>query len=453
MSADPTSPPAAPQLPDLRHGAQTDPGKQRLANEDAFAADPRLGLFVVCDGIGGQPSGEAASNLVAHSVAHLLKRGVRRYNRLNDVILKRLLADAVIRINQELYEHSRAIPTLEGMGCTIVGALLDARSAFLFSAGDSRAYLLRDDTLRQLTVDHVRTAQRFVESEAGDLEDAGEKRLLMKFLGTRRPLQPDVGQLALVPGDRLLLCSDGVTDPLEDDAVTDLLRRHDDPEAACAALIDAANAAGGPDNITALVVDYFGPRGITDADRVSPPRTPPELPHNIAQQTHAALDLLEDDLCWLLEGSRESAHPNRLTALAAAKRRLGAEAYRDFLAKHPNQAPLHIFHQACVAPDSPWRQRYAAHPEQLQPPLKRLTGGGIRLSPLLTGDETAAIYGKLWHDWQRVEQRYFRVCQREAKHGREATLDILITHMLNSVRTLGGLFEFLPRYMRDLPAS
>ncbi|MEM1026447.1 MAG: protein phosphatase 2C domain-containing protein [Planctomycetota bacterium] len=439
-------------LPDLQYGARTDPGRRRLANEDAFAADPRLGLFVVCDGIGGQPSGEAASNLVAHSVSHLLKRGVRRYNRLSDKIIKHLLADAVICINDQLHTHAKAVPTLEGMGCTIVGALLDARSAFLFCAGDSRAYLLRSGELTQLTVDHVRTRQRFVESSDGDLEDAGEKRLLMKYLGTRRALQPDVGQLALEPGDRILLCSDGVTDPLDDDTVYDLLINHRDPDAACDKLIDTANAAGGPDNITAVVIDYVGPRPVTDADRVPPKRTPPELPHQVAQQTRAALDLLEEDLTWLLEGSRESAHENRLTALAAAKRRLGADAYRAFLAKHPNQAPLHIFHQACVAPDSPWRLRYREHLEQLKPPLARLTAGGIRLSPLLTGDETAAIYRKLWNDWQHVEQRYFRVCEREAKHGQELTLDILITHMLNSVRTLGGLLEFLPRYMRDLPS-
>ncbi|MEM9751963.1 MAG: protein phosphatase 2C domain-containing protein [Planctomycetota bacterium] len=438
-------------LPDLQYGAQTDPGRKRLANEDAFAADPRLGLFVVCDGIGGQPSGEAASNLVAHSVAHLLKRGVRRYNRLSDPVLKRLLADTVICINEQLHTHAQAVPALEGMGCTIVGALLDSRNAFLFDAGDSRAYLLRNGHLRQLTNDHVRTRQRFVESADGDLEDAGEKRLLMKYLGTRRQLLPDVGQLALEAGDRILLCSDGVTDPVPDATVFALLESREDPNAACAALIEAANDAGGPDNITAIVIDYFGPRPVTDADRVPPKRTPPELPQQVAQQTRAALDLLEEDLTWLLEGSRESAHPNRLTALAAAKRRLGSDAYRAFLSKHPNQAPLHIFHQACAAPDSPWRRRYTKHLDQLRPPLDRLTAGGIRLCPLLTGDETAAIYRKLWHDWQQVEQRYFRVCSREAKHGREATLDILITHMLNSVRTLGGLLEFLPRYMRDLP--
>ncbi len=437
------------QLPDLRYGVLSDPGRRRLANEDAFAVDPRTGLFVVCDGIGGQPSGEAASHIVANAFGHLLKRGVRRYNRLDDLTLKRLMADAVIDLNRELHEHASAVPALEGMGCTIIAALLDARSAFLVSAGDSRMYLRRGDELRPLTVDHVRTRQKFTETDTGDLEDAGEKRLLMKYIGTRRMIQPDAGVLPLEVGDRILLCTDGVTDPIDEATLRSIVFGQDDPQQCCQELIDAANRAGGPDNITAAVVDFFGPREVTDADRIPPPRTPPELPHNVAQQTLAALELLEEDLRWLLEGSRESASDNRLTALAAAKRRLGPEAYRRFLTKHPNQAPVHIFHQACAAPDSPWRTQYQHHLDQLAAPLERLFGGGIRLSSLLTGDDTAGIYRTLWDDWRNVEQRYFKTCERQAKRVDELTLDVLITHMLNSVRTLAGLLEFLPRFMRD----
>ena len=438
----------AAQLPDLQYAALSDPGRRRLANEDAYAVDPRTGLFVVCDGIGGQPSGEAASNIVAHSVGHVLKRNVRRYNRLDEKTLKFLLADVVIEINQQLQEHASAIPALEGMGCTLVAVLLDARSAFVVSAGDSRAYLLRGDEFRALTQDHVRTRQKFIENETGDLEDAGEKRLLLKFLGTRHHLKPSVGVLTLEPGDRLLLCTDGVTDPLEEDQVCGLIQQHADPQTCMQHMIDAANAAGGPDNITALVIDFAGPRDVTDDDRTPPPRTPPQPPANISQQAKAALELLEEDLHWLLEGARESAVPKRLSALAAAKRRLGPEHYRTFLARHPNQAPVHIFHQCCASLDSPWRTQYQQHLHQLDTPMQRLTDGSLRLSPLLTGDETAAIFRKLWDDWQRVEKRYFHTCNRQAKRVEEITLDVLITHMLNSVRTIAGMLEFLPRYMR-----
>ncbi|MEL7088628.1 MAG: hypothetical protein AAGL98_09355, partial [Planctomycetota bacterium] len=148
------------------------------------------------------------------------------------------------------------------------------------------------------------------------------------------------------------------------------------------------------------------------------------------------------------QGAAESAHPRKLTALAAAKRRLGAEAYRDFLGRRPDQSPSHVFHQCCTHPDSDWRRKYQQHLADLGKPLSRVTAGGIRLSPVLSGDQTALIYRDLWNGWRRVEQRYFATCQRPAISATEQTLDILIDHMLNSVQTLNGLLYFLPRFMR-----
>jgi protein phosphatase len=437
------------QLPKLRHAALSHPGKKRLANEDAYAIDARTGLFVVCDGIGGRPSGEAASQIVAYSLAHALRRRVRAVDRLDSEIIKKFLASSIVEMNEQLHEHATAIPTLEGMGCTLVAALFDARMAFLVYAGDSRAYLLRGGKLIQLTKDHVSTDTKLKECETtGEMVDVGERRLLVRYVGMSRPVKPTVGTLKLEPFDRLLLCSDGLTDPVDDETIRTLLKVHDDPNLCAKELIDTANAAGGPDNITCAVIDYEGARPMTDKDREKPPRSPQELPHGVAERTLSALKLLEQDLTWLQEGARESAHPVRLTALAAAKRRLGKDTYRDFLNRSPSHAPSHVFHQACTHPDAPWRAAYSEHLAQLENPLTKLTGGGIRLSPLLSSDETARIYRDLWRGWRRVEQRYFVTCQRDAIHESEATLDILINHMLASVQTLAGLLKFLPRYMR-----
>ncbi|MEM6458597.1 MAG: protein phosphatase 2C domain-containing protein [Planctomycetota bacterium] len=439
-------------LPQLRHATLTDVGRKRLANEDAAAADPRLGLFVVCDGIGGRPSGEAASQIVAHALAHAMRRRLRGLPRLDEATLLALLSDAAVAMNRHMYRHSQAVPALVGMGCTLVAALVDARRVFYLHAGDSRLYLLRDDQLRQLTQDHTHTQQKLAaEPDTGDLIDAGERRLLTQYIGKPEALEPTVASLPLRPGDRLLLCSDGVTDPVGDDAIHAILSDHAEPADATAALIAAANDAGGPDNITAAVVDYAGVRPVTDADRVSPPKSPPELPHGIAEKTRHALALLEQDLTWLRRGALESGQPNRLTALAAAKRHLGKEAYRQFLTRHPERSASHVFHQCCTHPDSEWRQQYTQHLGLLEAPFKRLTGGGIRLSPVLRGDQTARIYRDLWAGWRRVEQRYFVTCQRDAVHETEQTLNILIDHMLQSVQTLTGLLYFLPRFMRDVP--
>lgn len=437
-------------LPQLHHAVLTDVGRRRLANEDAVAADSRMGLFVVCDGVGGRPSGEAASQIISHTLAHALRRRIRGQNRLDEATIKQLLIDSAVAMNEQMYRHSQAVPALLGMGCTMVAALFDARMVFYLHAGDSRVYLLRDGRLMPLTRDHTHTRQKFkTQVDTGDLIDAGERRLLMQYIGSPDTLEPTVDSMPLRAGDRLLLCTDGLTDPIDDEKLHKLLSIHADPAAAAAALIDAANDAGGPDNITAAVIDYDGPRSVTDADRVPVKKTLNELPHGVAEKTRDALAHLEADLSWLKQGAHESSHPRKLTALAAAKRRLGPAAYRDFLTRHPNQSPSHVFHQCCTHPDSDWRKQYQQHLSDLEKPLRRLAGGGIRLSPVLRSDETARIYRDLWNGWRHVEQRYFVTCQRAAIHDSEITLNILIDHMLNSVQTLTGLLYFLPRFMRE----
>ena len=441
--------PMASHLPKLRFAAQTDVGQRRLANEDAYAIDPRMNLFVVCDGVGGRPSGEAASQIIANTLAHTLRRRLRGIRKLDESILKTLLIDAVVSMNQQLYAHSQPVPALTGMGCTLVAALFDARSAFYVHAGDSRLYLLRAGKLRPLTADHTHTRQTFqAETETGDLIDVGERRLLTQYLGTSRELEPTAASLPLQVGDRLLLCSDGLTDPVNDEVIRHLLRRHEHPAEASQALINAANQRGGPDNITVAVIDYAGLRRVTDDDRL-PPRPKPQSPQGIAERTRQALAALEQDLIWLKQGALESAHPTRLTALAAAKRRLGGEAFRQFLSRDPNQSPSHVFHQCCAHPDSPWRQQYQGHLSTLEESLNRIMAGDIRLSPLLWPEQTSAIYRELWRSWRNVEQRYFANCQHGSHHESDQTLNILIDHMLHSVQTITGLLYFLPRFMRQ----
>ncbi|MEL7087624.1 MAG: protein phosphatase 2C domain-containing protein, partial [Planctomycetota bacterium] len=297
-------------LPHLDYAVLTDVGRKRLANEDAVAADARTGLFVVCDGVGGRPSGEAASQIVSHATPHALRRGLRGLRglrgrkQLDEDTLKRLLVDASVAMNQQMYQHSQAVPALVGMGCTMVAALLDARTVFYLHAGDSRLYLLRESKLTPLTADHTHTRQKFnTEPDTGDLLDMGERRLLMQYIGSPRTLEPTVASLPLRKGDRLLLCSDGLTDPLRDATLHELLTQHAEPEAAARALVDAANDAGGPDNITVAVIDYRGARPVTAADRVPPSPTPQELPHGIARRMCDALAQLEENLTWLKQGA------------------------------------------------------------------------------------------------------------------------------------------------------
>ncbi len=435
-------------IANLDFAAQTDVGRRRLANEDAVAMDPHTGIFVVCDGVGGRPSGEAASQIIARALPRVFRRRLRRADTVNPDTIEAVLSDTAIVINASMYTHSQAIPTLEGMGCTLAAALVNGRCLYHLHAGDSRLYLLRNGEMFPLTTDHTyaKSATK-PRPDTGDPVDLGERRLLMQYLGKPEALVPEVGQVPLEDGDRVLICSDGLTDPLPDPIINDLLRDHAAPQAACAALVNAANAAGGPDNITVAVINFAGLRPARPADLERPAAPPREVPRGAAEQTHQALGQLEQHLTWLLHGARAAAHPKRMTAMAAAKRHLGPTDYRTFLARGAEHSPLHAFHRCCTHPDSVWRSRYLELMKTLRPPLTRLTSGRVVLSPVLAAHETASVVRDLWTGWRQVEQRYFATCQRDAIHESEQTLDILVSHMLASVQTLTGLLLFLPRFM------
>ena len=443
-------------LPKLEHASLSDPGKRRLANEDASHCNPNMGLFVVCDGIGGQPSGEAASQIIAHSLGHRIRRRLRGLDTIDEDTLCRIMTASLVEISRHLREHSQRIDALRNMGATIVAALFDSNSVYVLHAGDSRAYLLRQGELRQLTQDHTRQFRQVAEPDPDvlimeeDQEPGKERRLLMQFIGMSRALAPDCQRLSIKAGDRLLLCSDGLTDPVDDEAVKSILLTHPRGSDACQALVKAANAEGGPDNITVAVIDYHGARELgTEQLRAlgrSKRRTPKK---GVAAQFHAGLSQVEQLMIWLREGAGECGATPAISAFAAVKRRLGSEVYAKFMDMHPSQNAAHVFHRAATDPDSLWRKQYDALMAELDPVVADMIEGSVRLSPVLAADETALIIETLWSDWRWVERRYFATCQRDAISESEQTLNILIDHMYKSVGTLIGLMEFFPRFLRD----
>ncbi|MAE62910.1 MAG: hypothetical protein CMJ18_01450 [Phycisphaeraceae bacterium] len=434
-------------LPVLDFAQLSDVGRTRLANEDTCYCQQQMGLFVVCDGLGGRPSGEAASQITAHALGHLIRWQLRSLPEFNHAVLTRLLIDSATRLNAHLHHHSRSLDALTGMGATLVAGLVDTWGAMVMHVGDSRAYLLRGDRLRRLTKDHVRREIRSLPT-TDDAHEAEEReiRLLTQFVGMSRPITPVVKPMTLEADDRLLLCTDGLTDPVDDATIARILGAHEEPAHACKALVDAANDAGGPDNISVIVVDYGGTR---DIDPPPPPAAPPPARKRLgaAEGFYARLRHLEKDLAWLYDAAVEVAEsPSHIAALAAVKQRLGHEAYTDFLQRHPSRNAAHVLHQMCTLPEGPWRTRYDRHLRDLEPDLSAITDGSTRLCPLLTPLETATILRSLWRDWRRVERRYFATCQRDALGVSERSLNVLIEHMLDSARTMLGLMAFFQRF-------
>ena len=226
---------------------------RRQTNEDRYAIEPELGLYLVADGMGGHKAGQVASHLAAEGA-------IRAIGALQgaSVSLAERLRHSVACANREIFTAAQAKPELSGMGTTFVGMLLGGNRLALAHVGDSRAYLLRQGRLRGLTDDHsiVGELLRRHEISEADAAQHPHRHVLTSALGLRPQTEPDLAEMTPQEGDVFVLCSDGLTTHIDDDEIAEHLSSEEDLEAAAAGLVDAANRAGGQDNITVLLVRY-----------------------------------------------------------------------------------------------------------------------------------------------------------------------------------------------------
>jgi protein phosphatase len=233
-------------------------GRVRKGNEDSLLVDPDRGIFLVADGMGGHAAGEIASMLAADAVGTLLREGIDQGLQA-DALLERMV-EAFRLADGAIERHVLQNPTTRGMGTTVTAVVLCADGTYrLGHIGDSRAYLMRDGELAQVTRDHT-WVQR--EVDEGRLTEAGARRhrlshILTRALGADSQDEPDVLSGTLLPGDRLLLCTDGLTGMLTDRMIAKVLRLDIRLEDRLAELIRQANERGGRDNVTAVLVEIL----------------------------------------------------------------------------------------------------------------------------------------------------------------------------------------------------
>jgi len=243
-------------------GFRTDTGKQRDGNEDALLLLPKLGIYVVADGVGGQNSGEVASRKAVAGIESFIKanplsgaetlEGKYRENWLKSYFFR-----CMEKINNEIRKDAMADPIMERMATTIVLCYLDMESLYLVNIGDSRAYMLRDGEMTQLTVDHT-YVNKLVKAGTLSKSEARihpQKNIITKALGSTRHTDPDFYRFDLHEGDRVLLCTDGLHGELTDDEIAAILKKNKDLNSICGLLVDAANKKGGHDNITVICID------------------------------------------------------------------------------------------------------------------------------------------------------------------------------------------------------
>jgi protein phosphatase len=249
-------------------GVATDIGKVREGNEDSYLIEHPL--YAVADGMGGHRGGDVASQLALETIEEGFREG------------RGAIADQIRDANRAVFERSAADEAVRGMGTTLTAALVTPEGLHLAHVGDSRAYLLRGGALRQLTEDHtlINRMIRTGEITPDEAEVHPHRNVLLRSLGTEADVEVDEQDVGLLDGDRVILCSDGLTNMITEDQLLAIGGAAPTPQDAADRLVRAANRAGGIDNITVVVLDVRTEEG--DPPPVAPPARAPRSWRRIA---------------------------------------------------------------------------------------------------------------------------------------------------------------------------
>jgi PPM family protein phosphatase len=247
----------------LRVGAGTDTGRVRALNEDAYMLRTDEGLFVVCDGMGGAPAGEVASQMAVDAILEELREPAAEAVASDErtyLPQTNRLAAVVRRSNEVIYDQAQKDPRQAGMGTTVVGAWIRQQVVSVAHVGDSRAYLWHDQRLESLTRDHSLGEAHIA---AGMIEEVRrlpveQQNALVRVLGREPDVEVDLKEVPVQPGDYVLLCSDGLTRMVPEYVMARAFHEFREPQRICDYLIGAANGNGGADNITVVVVEVTG---------------------------------------------------------------------------------------------------------------------------------------------------------------------------------------------------
>ena len=254
--------------------ALTDRGRKRASNEDAFGYSVEHGIYLVCDGMGGAAAGEIASALAIEEVLRLVTERLDARPQAHPEpsgsqplsLIPQIAREAVAAANEAIHSRGERNPRLSGMGTTLVGLLAgqpeeDSR-VWVLNVGDSRCYRLRQGRIEQISHDHslVDEQVRMGRMTRAEAARSPMRNVITRALGTQSSVTPDVFEIEIEPGDLFLLCSDGLTRDLSDEKLESILNTPGSAssptplEELCSCLIQAANKAGGHDNITSLLV-------------------------------------------------------------------------------------------------------------------------------------------------------------------------------------------------------
>jgi serine/threonine protein phosphatase PrpC len=242
---------------------KSDVGCVRTNNEDNFGYDLRHGIFVVCDGMGGQAAGEVASKLGVDILLSYFRNGsaAGAYQQVGQTSgttsdRGKALASAIRLANQTIRQKGQQQAAQAGMGSTLVAAVVNGNALSIGNVGDSRIYLIRQGVIQQLTDDHSLVMEQvrrgYITREQAERSEI--QNIILRALGSEETVEPDIEDLIVVPGDILVMCSDGLTKYVRDEDMLQFITAAPSLEQACDKLIQTAKSRGGDDNITCLLL-------------------------------------------------------------------------------------------------------------------------------------------------------------------------------------------------------
>ncbi len=240
----------------MRGFAKTDIGKAREMNQDYYyvsSPESNVQLYILADGMGGYNGGDVASKLAVETVKNYIENNFNKIEPQKEQILQ-LVKSAAEYANTAVYEKSKTSEDLQGMGTTLDICLIYNNKVYIGHVGDSRIYLIRKDIIRKLTKDHS-YVQKLLEDGKITREEANhhpKKNMLIKALGCTEYVEPDIRARNIEKQDILLMCSDGLTNMVEESVIYKLVKEN--PQTAPEKLVDLANEAGGYDNITVITI-------------------------------------------------------------------------------------------------------------------------------------------------------------------------------------------------------
>lgn len=236
----------------MRGVGLTDVGVQRTQNEDAMYFDDFLGMYLVCDGMGGHASGQVASDLAIRTIVHAMKTGDPRPAPMQDPLVAAMKA-----ANAAVFQRAQIDPTCHGMGTTAVGMRVEGSTAHVAHCGDSRGYLLRHGQLHPITRDHsLRNLYQDRPDLVGTLGPA-TSNVIIRAVGLDAAVEIEHNSLQIEHGDIYLMCCDGLSDLVEDWMIREIMTAGDSLESTAENLVRAANNNGGTDNITVVLCQAF----------------------------------------------------------------------------------------------------------------------------------------------------------------------------------------------------